>query len=297
MPLSELPIELHEHVLDHLHDDPLSLRACSLTHTAWLPIARLHLFWTVRLDTARDCLRFLITLDTTSESDGVGVGSLVRVLTLPAKMGFTQLWRKTQARRARLRLDLLCQLLRRVPNLEILDMTNFEWDCFADLICPQGAGVDLHGAVNTVFAFPQLKVLLLRCIIGRSIKEIIQTIAAFPSVTTLELSGISCIECDRRPHHEPLDIAYDQAMRIRIRELIVGPPDCGEHSMMRVLHALFNLPHGLQLRQLRWRLSRLVDDQELLDKMFHGSARTLEVLEVDSLYVGEYHRQFCISSN
>ncbi|KAH9838528.1 uncharacterized protein C8Q71DRAFT_534585 [Rhodofomes roseus] len=286
MPLSELPIELHEHVLDHLHDDPLSLRACSLTHTAWLPIARSHLFRTVRLDTARDCLRFLTTLDTTSESDGVGVGSLVRVLTLPAKMGFTELLHTrtvTRTRQARLRLDLLCQILRRVPNLETLDMTDFEWNCFADLICPQGAGVDLHDAV-TVFAFPLLKVLVLRCFAVRSIQEIIQFIAAFPSVTTLELSGVWLYF--HGFHYEPSDsIAYDQTISIRIRELIVGPLECTEPLLIGVSHALLNLTQGSQLRQLRWLFSPRVHDQEVFDKMFHGSASTLEVLEVDSLLV------------
>ncbi|RDX43685.1 hypothetical protein OH76DRAFT_1299475, partial [Lentinus brumalis] len=39
-----LPPELTDRVIDHLHDDPTSLAACSLVCSAWLPAARLHHF-------------------------------------------------------------------------------------------------------------------------------------------------------------------------------------------------------------------------------------------------------------
>ncbi len=39
-----LPPELTDRVIDHLHDDPTSLAACSLVCSAWLPAARFHHF-------------------------------------------------------------------------------------------------------------------------------------------------------------------------------------------------------------------------------------------------------------
>jgi hypothetical protein len=39
-----LPQELADHIIDHLHDNPLALRRCSLVCHAWLPTSRLHLF-------------------------------------------------------------------------------------------------------------------------------------------------------------------------------------------------------------------------------------------------------------
>jgi len=42
-----LPQELVDHVLDHLHDDPLTLSSCSLVCHSWLPTTRYHLFSTV----------------------------------------------------------------------------------------------------------------------------------------------------------------------------------------------------------------------------------------------------------
>ncbi|RXW24954.1 hypothetical protein EST38_g920 [Candolleomyces aberdarensis] len=42
MPL-DLPYEILECILDYLHDDPETLRICSLVHRSWLPATRYHL--------------------------------------------------------------------------------------------------------------------------------------------------------------------------------------------------------------------------------------------------------------
>lgn len=44
-----LPQELVDHIVDHLHDDPLTLNSCSLVCHAWLPTSRLHLFSKISL--------------------------------------------------------------------------------------------------------------------------------------------------------------------------------------------------------------------------------------------------------
>ncbi|TFK44090.1 hypothetical protein BDQ12DRAFT_672368 [Crucibulum laeve] len=44
-----LPQELVDHIIDHLHDDPVSLSHCSLVCHAWLRTSRLHLFAKVNL--------------------------------------------------------------------------------------------------------------------------------------------------------------------------------------------------------------------------------------------------------
>ncbi|KAF8489848.1 hypothetical protein JB92DRAFT_3246767, partial [Gautieria morchelliformis] len=38
-----LPGELIDQVIDHLHDDSPSLRACCITCRAWVPSARFHI--------------------------------------------------------------------------------------------------------------------------------------------------------------------------------------------------------------------------------------------------------------
>lgn len=48
-PIPRLPQELVDHIVDHLHDDPITLNSCSLVCHAWLPTSRLHLFAKISL--------------------------------------------------------------------------------------------------------------------------------------------------------------------------------------------------------------------------------------------------------
>ena len=49
MPCS-LPPEILDLIVDHLHDEPLTLKACCITSKAWIPRTRRHLFAHVRFD-------------------------------------------------------------------------------------------------------------------------------------------------------------------------------------------------------------------------------------------------------
>jgi len=44
-----LPQELVDHIIDHLHDDPLALNNCARVCQAWLPTSRLHFFAKISL--------------------------------------------------------------------------------------------------------------------------------------------------------------------------------------------------------------------------------------------------------
>jgi len=48
--LTDIPVELADMVVDHLHDDKTSLRHCSLVSRSWLDAARYHLFYQVDLN-------------------------------------------------------------------------------------------------------------------------------------------------------------------------------------------------------------------------------------------------------
>ena len=63
--LPVLPPELVDETIDHLWDDHKALRACGLTCRSWVPSSRLHLFRTIQLRTAEDCIK-LSTLVQTS---------------------------------------------------------------------------------------------------------------------------------------------------------------------------------------------------------------------------------------
>ncbi|PSR75378.1 hypothetical protein PHLCEN_2v9136 [Hermanssonia centrifuga] len=61
------PPELFDETLDHLWDDPKSLKACSLACRAWVPTTRLHLFRTVLLTSLSSTARFSALLDSTPD--------------------------------------------------------------------------------------------------------------------------------------------------------------------------------------------------------------------------------------
>ena len=47
MSIDRLPPELHDHILDFLHDDIFSLKVCSLTCRLWVPTSYFHIFYRV----------------------------------------------------------------------------------------------------------------------------------------------------------------------------------------------------------------------------------------------------------
>lgn len=52
--------ELVDIIIDHLHDDHDTLRACALTCRSWAPTSQLHLFVSVKLDSAAKSARLLL---------------------------------------------------------------------------------------------------------------------------------------------------------------------------------------------------------------------------------------------
>lgn len=56
--------EIFDGIIDHLHNDKNSLRACALTCRFWLPSARQHLFHTIIIDDIHQSNLFSSALDT-----------------------------------------------------------------------------------------------------------------------------------------------------------------------------------------------------------------------------------------
>ena len=53
---SDLPAEILDHIIDHLHDATDSLKNCSLVSKSWIPRTRKHLFADIKFDTVK-CLQ------------------------------------------------------------------------------------------------------------------------------------------------------------------------------------------------------------------------------------------------
>ncbi|KAH9923252.1 uncharacterized protein B0H18DRAFT_474185 [Fomitopsis serialis] len=280
MPPSDLPLEIQEQVLDHLHDDPSALEACSLVCSAWLPTARLHLFRTVKLRTVRDCLRFLAVLESTSGVPGdMGAATLVRELHLPM-MSFR---RRCTGRQKGQRCDLLCQILRRVPNIDTLVIGHFELQSFLDLASPKGTNTDadLRGVLTSVFAFPRLKTLVLQQFAVRTVRAVLQLVSAFPSLAILWISDIYISS----PHDVRLDTTQSTDICRRIQELRLGQWVDDHLSLQALMGMLLAAPYELQLRKLQWIPNLWPADFQVgepaLHEIFDRSGRTLETLELE----------------
>ncbi|KAH9923254.1 uncharacterized protein B0H18DRAFT_1105364, partial [Fomitopsis serialis] len=231
MPTPELPIEIQEQVLDHLHDDPSALKT------------------RIRRYKRRHARPGIALAD-----DGLSAGAYGR--------------QKGQ------RYDLLCQILRRVPNTDTLVD-------FLALANPKGTDTDLRGVFTSVFAFPQLKALVLQRTSGCTAREVLQLISAFPSLATLWISDITT----SIPNDVQLNTRESTDIRICIQELRLGRWQGSLVSLQDMLGALLAAPYELQLRKLQWMPSLSLRHVEFgghaLKEIFHKSARTLETLELE----------------
>ena len=74
--LNDIPAEVQDYFIDHLHDDSSSLRNCALVCHAWTPAAQYHLFRSVHVRGEHTSVRDLYTLLEHSPSIARSVRSL-----------------------------------------------------------------------------------------------------------------------------------------------------------------------------------------------------------------------------
>ncbi|KAI0725573.1 hypothetical protein C8Q72DRAFT_580582 [Fomitopsis betulina] len=270
-PSLRLPLEIQEHILDHLHDDVRTLQACCLTCTAWIPTTRLHLFRYIKLRRAKDCLRFLATLESTSDLEAGGrpsVGVLVTELLVFHKGALSGR-----------HYDLLRQIMRRLSNVDTLCFMWFNWQSFVDLLLPDFPDYTMSSAIAAVFDFPRLKALSLWSLKFRSSAEFLALIAAFPRVETLHIKAPSCLRL-------PGDLAVEHAdrnnLRCCLRELHIEAQVFvpGADYLAALFESLITL--GSQLRKLHWGCFDPDGANGIwLARMLVRTAGTLRQLELD----------------
>lgn len=285
-----LPLEIQEHILDHLHDDVCTLQACCLTCAAWISTTRLHLFHRVQLFRARDCLRFLATLESTSDSGEGGrasVGVLVKELHLPT-MNLLQ-----KGVRSGRRYDLLRRILRRLPNVDELYFEWFDWQCFLDLLLPDLPNLSMPLAIATYFDFPRLKALFLWSLAFRSWTEFRALVAAFPHVETLQIRAPSC---PRLPGDLAMEHAYRDSLGRCLRDLQIEAQVFipGTDYLAALLEG--STVFGSQLRKLHWGCfdpyNDHGDDGVPLARVLVRAAKTLRELELDMRSLKGKQKQF-----
>ncbi|KAH9923244.1 uncharacterized protein B0H18DRAFT_955939 [Fomitopsis serialis] len=276
---SELPLEVQERALDHLHGDLKSLKSCSFICRAWTHTTRLHLLWTIVLNTEHDAIRFLSLLE---ESDqlGTGVASGVRELQLP--MGDSYYQEHTE-----MTYELLRSISRRLPVVEVLYVKHFNITAFMEYLWSDDEAFNLQDAISSILVFPRLKAIHYNYLELRSTSELLEFLGAFPTVSSLHAHNISD---HRRVEPWPLERTAIQDFVARRHQGCITIQDIMGDNFVTRLEALSELlaaltvpPFDLRLKRLGWTDEGMVagwdDFLPVLVPMFRRAEATLEHLE------------------
>ena len=246
-----IPLEIQEQILDYLYDDPVSLGACSLTCSAWLPTTRLHLFRRIKLMRQGDSVRFLCILEPAPDVHvGGTIGGFVHELHLPI-MSLHQ-----GGRKAGLRFDLVCRILSHLPDVTSLVIDGFDWYTFLDFFISPGGEADSRGlrSIQCIFRFPSLRTLVMRRIHLHTPFEITQFISMFPRLSTLELARITLHPEWARDYAALGTFASPVGNNppTGLQELNIDRWTCAPEALRSVAELLFGSPCELRIRKVEW---------------------------------------------
>lgn len=226
-----LPQELVDHIIDHLHDAPLTLSNCSLTSRTWLPTSRLHIFSKIvfkasPLYTAPPnelCKRLYHLLTSTPD-----IISNIRELEIcegsptggAASPGCSTTWVATERT-----LPPLLKMLTNLQRLEFGSRTTLHWG-----ILP----LPLQSAIFYVFGLPSLRYVRLKSWSFPNFSDLTELLAFCQNLKGLALSDTRVCGDGEVDHGKELDIAgadrlpeSDDTHRCRLDFLTIDHVDFG----------------------------------------------------------------------
>ncbi|KAK7694804.1 hypothetical protein QCA50_001992 [Cerrena zonata] len=113
-----IPPELCDYTIDYLHDDPSSLKQCSLTCKSWLPAARYHLFGRVEIHSQYSCDAFYRVLSGAPE-----IGAIIHQLDISSSILGELMGAKAKARGISPLVMIPPLLLSLLPNVKVLTIS------------------------------------------------------------------------------------------------------------------------------------------------------------------------------
>ncbi|PCH44828.1 hypothetical protein WOLCODRAFT_19183 [Wolfiporia cocos MD-104 SS10] len=257
MSQARIPIEICEHILDHLWDNTQALLSCSLTCRAWVTTTRVHIFRTIKLSGDRRCVQ-LDQLLTSSATASTTIADCIRELTIEGVIpGFDDVPDEDQTdqpgqSRPHSALQWIPKLLPRMRLVEELRLSCLHWD----------EVLEDQEIVNTLRTFSSnVKALHLLSVTFHDSREIIDLILFYPRVSKLGLSLIAWWNDAPdtgapRPGNDELDV-------LNIQELHRAP-----HATLRrfpVIVTLISKIHSLRMRSIVIDLGFFTVDEISLD--------------------------------
>ncbi|KAK7694031.1 hypothetical protein QCA50_003607 [Cerrena zonata] len=256
-PLERIPIlppELIDETIDHLWDDHKALEACSLTSRSWVPSSRLHLFRTVRVRSAEDCIKLSALL----QSSPI-IAHCIRKLTIDAEYkGVDEDGTPSEDDSWVNEATGLLSKLRRVHTLAL---SRVKWTSLS---------YSTRNAFTSVFS--TVKTLLLFEVQFHASGDVLRFLSRFPVLSELYFHGVSW---DREtPPPEPED--YHLGEHMDLTYLFLDP----KSSPTLVTEWLLRHPSEKKLRtiQLCW---REIENTETLGALLQSSGSDLECLRVE----------------
>ncbi|PCH37694.1 hypothetical protein WOLCODRAFT_95650 [Wolfiporia cocos MD-104 SS10] len=258
-----LPPELWDETIDHLWDDPKALTACALTCRDWVPSSRLHLFRTVRIQSAKHCARFAALL-----ADRPEIAPCVRRFTISAE--YAGIDSHGEPKEDDEWVDNVADIVPLLVNVSTVGLSRVRWG----VLQPKTQDVlkRMFRRVHTLFLF-EVRFL--------ASADVITFLSAFPVLNELYFHGVSWTHESPAPllkfdadGNVVADSQEQQAMRLSYLFLDA------RSSPTLVTEWLLNHPSEQRLRtiQLCW---REIDNMKAVGDLLHASGSALERLLVE----------------
>ncbi|KAI0928933.1 hypothetical protein AcV5_006345 [Taiwanofungus camphoratus] len=256
------PPELFDETIDHLWDDPKTLKACSLTCRDWVPSSRLHLFRTMRIYTAADCARFGALLKSASV-----IAQCVRTLTISAE--YNGVDSEGRAVEDDAWVNTAVGFLAKLTRVNTLGLARVRWSAL--LPETQDAFFDMFRCVRTLFLFE---------VRFNASRDVLDFLSAFPYLGELYFHGVSWAHNSPRPmipigKNAGTSMSNEQG-RMQLTYLFLDP----RSSPTLVTEWLLSHPSEQHLRtiQLCW---REIENMKAVGDLLNASGASLEKLQIE----------------
>ncbi|KAM5532934.1 hypothetical protein V8D89_013400 [Ganoderma adspersum] len=267
-PHIRLPPELCDQAIDHLWNDPDTLRACSLTCKDWLPSSRYHLFRNVRLRHSDDVTRFRALLDSNPT-----IAPCVRKLSLSAE--YDRSSPDGAAREDDAWVNSAAELFPMLQHVTTLALARVRWHALSSRT--RGAFAGLFQSVRQLFLFE---------VSFDASRDVVAFLSAFPALRELYFHAVSWATDSPAPFESESEVGLDEplqaadaaseAPRMQLSYLFLDPTS----SPTLVTEWLLRRPgsHALQNIQLCWR--ELASTKAVGD-LLRASSSALESLHIE----------------
>ena len=267
-PHIRLPPELWDQAIDHLWNDPDTLRACSLTCKDWLPSSRYHLFRNVRLRHSDDVTRFRALLDSNPT-----IAPCVRKLSLSAN--YDRSSPDGAAREDDAWVNSAAELFPMLRHVTTLALARVRWHALTGRT--RAAFMGLFKSVRQLFLFE---------VSFDTSRDVVAFLSSFPALRELYFHAVFWATDSPAPFEPEPEVGLDEplqaadapseAPRMQLSYLFLDPTS----SPTLVTEWLLRRPgsHALQSIQLCW---RELGSTKAVGDLLRASGSALESLHIE----------------